>query len=73
MSYHPLANDTGGTAEDRRAEANRILTIMVNNGLDVGSCIPSETKFLEQMLDDQTQPISPKQLFWLRDIKDKYL
>lgn len=73
MAYHPLTNETGGTAEERRAEADRILKIMVENDLDVGGCSPTETRFLEQMFDDQTQAISPKQLFWLRDIKDKYL
>ncbi len=74
MTYHPLANDTGGTADDRRSEADRILKIMVENDLDVGSCTPAEEKFLTEMLDDDSRrPISPKQLFWLRDIKDKYL
>jgi len=73
MSYHPLANDTGGTEEDRRNEADRILKILVNNDVDVGVMSPRESKFVEEMLDDQTVVISPKQLFWLRDIKDKYL
>ena len=73
MSYHPLANDTGGNADDRRSEADRILKIIVDNDLDFGEFSPREAKFLEQMLDDQQQPISPKQIFWLRDIKDKYL
>jgi hypothetical protein len=73
MAYHPLANDTGGTADDRRSEADRILKIMVECDLDIGSCTPSEGKFLREMLDDERRPISPKQLFWLRDIKGKYL
>ena len=25
MAYHPLANDTGGSPDDRRSEADRIL------------------------------------------------
>ena len=69
MSYHPLTNDTGGRAEDRRAEADRILDM-----LDV---IPSdEMTVKEQEFMDYVyfgHAISPKQLFWLRDIKDKYL
>jgi hypothetical protein len=73
MSYHPLSNDTGGDADSRRAEASRLLKIMVENDLDFGDCTTSERKFLEGMVDDEQQPISPKQLFWLRDLKDKYL
>jgi hypothetical protein len=73
MAYHPLTNDTGGTADDRRAEASRILSILSKNGVDSSVMSPREQGFYEQMADDETQPVSPKQLFWLRDIKDKYL
>jgi len=73
MSYHPLANDTGGSATDRRAEADRILKMLVENDFDLGQATPKESKFLEDMLDDQMVPITPKQIFWLRDIRDKYL
>jgi hypothetical protein len=72
LSYHPLANDTGGTSDDRRAEADRILKI-IDSCIDTDALNERENIFIEQMLDDQTVPISPKQLFWLRDIKDKYL
>jgi hypothetical protein len=73
MTYHPLSNDTGGSADDRRAEASRILSILVNSGLDVDSLPERQANFIRQMLDDETVPISPKQLFWLRDIKDSVI
>ena len=28
MAYHPLANDTGGSPDDRRSEADRILSYL---------------------------------------------
>jgi hypothetical protein len=73
MSYHPLANDTGGTADDRRNEADRILEIIAHECLK--TMTPAEYKFLGDMeeLKEKRRPISAKQLFWLRDIKDKYL
>jgi hypothetical protein len=70
MTYHPLANDTGGTADDRRAEASRIIRIIFNS-VDVDSVTPKEKTFIFQM--DEGGEVTPKQLFWLRDIKDKYL
>lgn len=72
MAYHPLANDTGGSDEDRRNEADRILKMLVDIDPEF-HMTPSEQRFIEKMYDDGAQPISPKQLFWLRDIKDKYL
>ena len=70
MAYHPLANDTGGTAEDRRDEADRIIQILSEH-IDFESMEFKEQKFVGQMQDGGR--VSPKQLFWLRDIKDKYL
>ena len=72
MAYHPLANDTGGDAEQRRAEANRLLTMLRDVDWETQVTL-SERRFLEQMASDDVQPVSPKQVFWLRDIKDKYL
>ena len=70
MAYHPLTNETGGTAEDRRVEAERILDIMHENGI-IASLNDKERYFVEYL--DPSRGVSPKQLFWLRDIKDKYL
>ena len=69
MAYHPLANDTGGTADDRRSEADRILKILDSEPQD--HFTQREQEFMEQMQQGGT--VSPKQLFWLRDIKDKCL
>lgn len=70
MSYHPLANDTGGTADDRRNEASRIIQIL-SEGIEFNDMLQKEQDFVGQM--QMGSIVSPKQLFWLRDIKDKYL
>ena len=69
MSYHALANDTGGSAEDRRSEMDRILKILDSEPQD--RFTTREQQFIEQM--SEGGPVSPKQLFWARDIKDKYM
>jgi hypothetical protein len=67
MSYHPLSNDTGGDADSRRAEANRILEILDREPQD--HFTQRQQEFIEQM-SDRLRPVSAKQLFWLRDLKD---
>ena len=69
MTYHPLSNDTGGTPEERRAEADRILKMLED--VDALAFTTKEDNFIGQMREDG--PVSPKQLFWLRDIKAKYV
>ena len=69
MAYHPLANDTGGTADDRRAEADRILKILDECG-DPREYTAREDSFLGNMRENRA--VSPKQLFYLRDLKVKY-
>ena len=71
MRYHALANDTGGTADDRRSEADRILNMIVGH-LTPEELTGKEADFVASIMDGNV-PVSPKQLFWLRDIKDKYL
>ena len=68
MSYHPLSNDTGGSADDRVGEALRLLEIIAEVAIEL---TPKESAFVESMNECTT--CSPKQLFWLRDIKDKDL
>jgi len=63
MSYHDLSSCTLN-ADERREEADRLLKI-----IDYDACSQREKSFLEQVQDGI--PISVKQLFWLRDIKDK--
>ena len=71
MAYHQLANDSGGTADDRRNEADRIVGMFVNQ-YSPERMTEKEAQFVAKMLD-RKQTVSTKQLFWLRDIKDKYL
>lgn len=69
MSYHDLSSCTLN-ADERRVEADRIME-MYGTGALGDSFTESEQRFLDQIGDGI--PISVKQLFWLRDIKDKYL
>ena len=71
MTYHPLSNQTGGNAYDAMMEKNEILKIINQYG-DVDKLSPREQGFLAQM-EGEDQYVSPKQLLWLRDIKDKCL
>lgn len=68
MAY--LGNDTGGTPEDRRSEADRLVKI-ISEQAGLSALTPKELDFVAQM--DEGGSVSPKQVFWLRDIKDKYL
>ena len=63
MTY--ASSFTGGNADDRRAEADRILKII---GDDIESLAPNQQSFVAQMAEGG--PVSGKQLLWLRDIKD---
>lgn len=67
MAYHDLSTCTLNE-DERRAEADRIIEML--DPLD-------ESRFTERELDFFRHigvgAVSVKQLFWLRDIKDKYL
>jgi hypothetical protein len=69
MAYHTLTNETGGTADDRRNEADRIIQILSEN-MEFTDMAPNEQRFIGDMQDGAA--VSPKQLFWLRDILAKY-
>ena len=66
MSYNDLTELTL-TADERIAEAGRILRIIESDGLE--NFRPNEQKFLEQMHDASF--VSMKQLLWLRDLLSK--
>jgi hypothetical protein len=68
MGYHDLSECTL-TADERRAEASRICAMLDD---EIAFMQIHEGKFVEQISDDGV-PVSVKQLFWLRDLKDKYL
>jgi len=67
MSYHDLSSCTLD-ADERRSEADRIVR-MLDGYLE--QMTPTESGFIERVGDGI--PVSVKQLFWLRDLKDKYL
>ena len=64
MSY--ASSYTGGNADDRRAEADRILEII---GREIDRFTAKEQNFVAEMAEGG--PVSGKQLLWLRDIKDR--
>lgn len=66
MSYHDLSECT--LSPDERVEEKDRLIKMLEGVTDFTA---SEIKFLESI--ESSGYVSVKQLFWLRDIKDKYL
>lgn len=63
-----IGQETGGDADSRLTESKKIVEML----LDFMEFMTSkERDFVEQM--DEASCCSGKQLFWLRDIKDKYL
>lgn len=74
MAYHSLTKESGGNEYDRRLEASRILDILTAESvMERDDLTQDHREFLRKMFADRKQTITTKQLFWLRDIKDKYL
>ena len=65
MSYHDLSECTLTPAE-RLEEAGRIVEML-------GSCMDELNENETKLVEGIESSCSVKQLFWLRDIKDKYL
>lgn len=65
MSYHDLSECTLTPAE-RMEEAARIVAMLINNDIEL-------TEKEEDFISNLATSCSVKQLFWLRDIKAKYL
>jgi len=59
------------TPDERLAEKNRIIMILETQGPSWDAYSQKEEEFLDQMKMALT--VSPKQLAWLRAIKDKML
>ena len=70
MGYNDLS-ESGMTPEDMRAEATRICD-MIRPAVGDFTMKQNELKFVMDIADKH-KPVSTKQLFWLRDLKDKYL
>lgn len=76
MTYHPLANETGGDDFARNREAHKIVRVLGLNSL-AGGMRPKEAEFIKDCYDrleqyDVKAPFTVKQIFWLRDLKAKY-
>jgi hypothetical protein len=67
MSYHDLSESTL-TQEERVAEAVRITSRLIGSCAD--ELTPKEQEFVAHM--ENADYVSTKQLYWLRDINDKY-
>lgn len=77
MSYHPLANDTGGDGFARNREAHKII-VELDLASHCDEMTHGERQFVTQCAErlddyDVKAQFSPKQIFWLRDLVDKYL
>jgi hypothetical protein len=70
MTYHDLSTDSGSTSLERKEEAKRIIDI-ITDCVDISSMTTKESDFISDMID--ATEVSVKQLFWLRDIKSKYV
>lgn len=68
MPNSRLRQETGGDDDARLTEALKIVEMLALVQEELTS---REAQFVEQM--DGATYCSGKQLFWLRDIKDKYL
>lgn len=70
MPFHSLNTDSGGSDEDRRNEATRILTMFQDFNV-LGHLSKKEREFVDKMA--QGFAVSVNQLFWLREIKTRIL
>ena len=71
MTYYPLTNETGGNKYDAIIEKDKLIKI-INEYCNIDQMNQTEQSFLAQ-IENEENYVSPKQLLWLRDIKDKYL
>jgi hypothetical protein len=68
MPYHPLSSDSGGDELSRITEAHTICRMLEEFYDQMND---KEKGFIEQMTD--CDYCSVKQIFYLRDIKERYL
>jgi len=68
MGYHSLS-ECAMTAAERLEEAGRIVNMIESTASAYDRLTPKEQSFIESMKSS----CSVKQLFWLRDIKDRVL
>jgi hypothetical protein len=68
VSYHDLSSCTL-TDDERVAEKDRILRMLLER-TTLSVMTPTEAEFIGKM--DDARSVSVKQLFYLRDINEKY-
>jgi hypothetical protein len=66
--YHPLTTESGGDELARVREAHVIVAMLEEHSPEMTA---KEASFVESMTD--CDYCTTKQLFWLRNLKDKYL
>ncbi len=62
-----LFTESGGDLSSRIDEASRIVSMLLQK---TDQMTPHEAQFVEKMFGATN--VSPKQLFWLRDLNEKY-
>jgi hypothetical protein len=77
VPYHPLTNETGGDEFARNREAHSIVIDMELEAR-TEAMTQKERDFVEQSKDRLERygvkaAFSAKQIFWLRDLKTKYI
>lgn len=68
MTYHPLTQESGGDEKSRITEAHTICRLLEEFSEQMSG---KKRQFVEQMTD--CDYCTTKQLFYLRDIKDRYI
>ncbi len=68
MTFHPLTQDSGSSAERRREEATDLVAKLTDYSEQL---LPHERKFVEDMADEARE-CSTKQLFWLRNLWERF-
>jgi hypothetical protein len=67
MTYHPLANNSGSDDSRRREEAAQLVSLLSDHLEELS---PSQRNFVEEM--GEGGPVSVKQLYFLRDLWEKF-
>lgn len=67
----PLFQTSTLTLQERREEANKILHMLDREGISVEQFTSKESEFIQSCWE-MDREITPRMLFWLRDIYAKY-
>jgi hypothetical protein len=75
MAYRATDDSSSQTPEERQAEAQRILGMGLEDMASRGELTKRENDFVTDIAGKMAQGVMPstKTLWWLRDLKEKYL